>query len=219
MPLPPLDEFLDDVLARYEHDQDTADRDAASDHEVDYDHLIRHGAEVGDRSDLFHRVVWHLASRGRSIDEIIEELARYPEGIGAKYADRLAAEVERSYAKWQRKNPDRLNDLPTIKIIDGQIANMVDQAQDALIKAELPIFVRGGRLVEPISLEREAADKRKTITTIFAPLSEEKATYALNKRAAAFVRFDARQKAWIEANPPPRVVAILLGLRHGTSQK
>jgi putative DNA primase/helicase len=162
---------------------------------------------------LFHSVVWHLASRGSSSDEIINELASYPEGIGAKYADRLAKEVERSYRKWRQKNPERWRDLPTIQIIDGQIAHIVDQAQDALIKAELPIFVRGGRLVEPISVEREAADGRQTTTTVFAALSEEKTSYALNKRAATFVRYDARACQWVEANPPPRMVAMLLGLR------
>jgi putative DNA primase/helicase len=207
--LPPLDKFLDDVLARYE------DSPARGEHHdaIDYEDIIAHGAMQGERSDLFHRVVWHLASRGRSVDEIIDELARYPEGIGAKYADRLAKEVERSYRKWQRQNPARQRDLPTIKIADGQIAHMVDQTQDALIKAELPIFVRGGRLVEPISVDREAADGRRTTTTVFAALSEEKVTYALNKHAATFVRHDARQKGWVETNPPPKVAAMLLGLR------
>jgi hypothetical protein len=210
--LPPLDEFLDDVLGRYE-DEDTPDRDDASDHEVDYDDVIRHGAEEGERSELFHRVVWHLATRGRSIEQIIEELVRYPEGIGAKYANRLAAEVARSYRKWQRQNPNRQRNLPIIKIADGQIARMVDEAQNALIKGQLPIFVRGGRVVEPISVEREAADGSRTMTTIFAPLAEDKVIYSLNKEAARFMRYDARHKDWIETNPPPKVAAMLLALR------
>ena len=36
-----------------------------------------------------------------SVEEIVAELERYPRGIGEKYAGRLRAEVERSFAKWQ----------------------------------------------------------------------------------------------------------------------
>ena len=37
---------------------------------------------------------------GSSIDEIDEVLAKYPNGIGNKYAGRLRDEIERSYGKW-----------------------------------------------------------------------------------------------------------------------
>ncbi len=149
--LPPLDEFLDHVAARYE---DKARAGAG----IDYDWVIKHGAEEGERSELFHRVVWHLANEDWPLDEIVEKLSRYPEGIAAKYAGRLRQEVERSYAKWQQQGRISQNDLPTITVAPGQIACMVDQAQAALVEAQLPIFARGGRLVEPVSVEREAAD-------------------------------------------------------------
>jgi hypothetical protein len=54
-------------------------------------------------------------------------------------------------------------ELPLIRIADGQIARVVDEAQDALIKSRLPIFINGGRLVEPITVEREAADGQTTL--------------------------------------------------------
>jgi Virulence-associated protein E len=68
---------------------------------IDYEDLIRNGAPKGSRSELFHGCIWHLASKGMSLEEIVAELARYPNGIGNKYADRLHAEVERSYEKWR----------------------------------------------------------------------------------------------------------------------
>ena len=49
-------------------------------------------------------MVWHLASQGWSAEQIAEELSRHPNGIGAKYADRLLAEVTRTYEKWRAKN-------------------------------------------------------------------------------------------------------------------
>ena len=70
---------------------------------IDYDDLIQNGAPEGERSELFQAVVWHLAAKGWSAEQITDELARHPNGIGAKYADRLHAEVARSYEKWRSR--------------------------------------------------------------------------------------------------------------------
>ena len=124
----------------------------------DWSEVIRNGARQGDRSELFQGAVWHLANNGLSIEQIVDKLAQYPNGIALKYADRLLQEVTRSYEKWKRQqNPVERQGLPIIRSIDGQIARMVDEAQTALIGASVPIFVRGGMLVEPITVEREAA--------------------------------------------------------------
>ncbi|SFJ72037.1 Predicted P-loop ATPase and inactivated derivatives [Bradyrhizobium sp. Gha] len=67
----------------------------------DYPDLIENGAPQGMRSEKFQRVVWHLAGQGWSPDRIAEELAKHPNGIGAKYAGRLVTEVMRSFEKWR----------------------------------------------------------------------------------------------------------------------
>jgi hypothetical protein len=67
----------------------------------DYPDLIENGAPQGVRSEEFQRVVWHLAGQGWSPDQIAEELAKHPTGIGAKYAGRLLTEVMRSFEKWR----------------------------------------------------------------------------------------------------------------------
>ena len=103
--------------------------------------------------------------------------------------------------------------LPIIQVVDGQIARIVDEAQHALIAAGLPIFVRGKMLVEPNTVEREAADGRQTKTTIFSPISEEKIIYLLNKQAAMFQRFDSRRSSWVVTNPPSKVAKTLLSLK------
>jgi hypothetical protein len=64
-----------------------------------YDDLIKNGAREGERSELFHAVVWHLAAKGWRIEQITDELAQHPNGIAAKYADRLQDEVTRSYSR------------------------------------------------------------------------------------------------------------------------
>jgi putative DNA primase/helicase len=69
-----------------------------------YDDVIRNGAPDGtDASALFHSVIGHLCSQGMTLDEIVEELSRWPHGIGQRYAGRLRQEVERSFEKWQVK--------------------------------------------------------------------------------------------------------------------
>jgi hypothetical protein len=212
--LPPFDEFVDAMLARYgERGAEVEPKGPRADR--DWDDIIRNGAPQGDRSELFHGSVWHLANKGLNVDQIVDQLARYPDGIALKYADRLHQEVARSYEKWkQHQSPAERQDLPIIYSIDGQIARMVDEAQGALIRADVPIFVRGGMLVEPITVERQAADNRKTMVTVFAPLSVEKLVYLLNKNAAVFKRKDLKQKKWVTIDPPLKVAAALLNLKN-----
>jgi predicted P-loop ATPase len=72
--------------------------------EVDYQDLIANGDSISnDRSKDFQRVVWHLAGLGWTAEEIADELAKHPNGIGQKYTGRLLAEVTRSYEKWRAK--------------------------------------------------------------------------------------------------------------------
>lgn len=58
--------------------------------------LVRDGAPEGERSEQFHHAVRWAADCGMPAARIVALLEQHPEGIGAKYADRLAAEVERS---------------------------------------------------------------------------------------------------------------------------
>jgi hypothetical protein len=75
---------------------------------VDYDEIIRSGAPEGaDVSAVFHATIGHLSAKGLSVDKIVETLAKWPNGIGRRYAGRLRGEVERSFEKWQSKRKIR----------------------------------------------------------------------------------------------------------------
>jgi hypothetical protein len=93
----PADDVVDDVF----FDFNTAGPQANT--EAYYRDLIENGAPTGERSEKFAEVVWHLAANGLTIEEIVEELAKYPNGIGEKYAKRLLPEVTRSYQKWSAR--------------------------------------------------------------------------------------------------------------------
>jgi hypothetical protein len=56
----------------------------------------------GNRSNIFHTVVGHYLGCGWGVDQIIEHLAQYSNGIGSRYIaeGRLAKEVERSASKY-----------------------------------------------------------------------------------------------------------------------
>src|SRR5262249_36183629 len=109
--LPLIDEFIDKLFARYQNgggstNDDLFDFNTAGKQQrgADYEDLIKNGAPTsGNRSDLFHSVIGHLYGQGLSEDEILELLARYPQGISAKYTGRLGAEVRRCYRKWKKQ--------------------------------------------------------------------------------------------------------------------
>ena len=86
-----IDAYLDTLLARFtvgnpQPSSTMLDLNSAGPQATDYfDDVIANGAPEGERSERFAEVVWHLAGKGMSIEEIVDELAKHPNGIGAKY--------------------------------------------------------------------------------------------------------------------------------------
>jgi Bifunctional DNA primase/polymerase, N-terminal len=158
--------------------------------------------------------------RGRSAAGALDLFKRGEPTPGMPRMDEVwGSALADTVAKWlniQRGSEDAPiatdRGLPTIRIVEGDLANAVDQAQAALIAAHVPIFVRAGLLVEPVTRERQA-HYRQTKVTLFAPLSKHKLAYLLNKYAARFEHYDKRRRAWVEIDPPSKVTESLLDLR------
>ena len=102
-----------------------------------------------------------------------------------------------------------LKDLPVIKVVGGRIANMIDAAEDALVKANVSMFVRAGSLVFPTITEYPAADDTKTIAVVLKAAHTENVVYELN-RCATFTKYDARSRSWVTVDPPDKVAGGLL---------
>src|SRR5262249_5945579 len=199
--LPPLDDFIDTLLARYGN---------AGPNPIDYEGLIRNGAPEGQRSELFQAVVWHLANQGWSAEEISDELAKYPNGIGAKYAKRLPQEVERAYDKWRkRKRGPGAGAWPQIHIRGGELPRVVDEAEQALLALNRDFYQRGGLLVRPVLSQLKAADNRETAGWQLIPITRPYLVESLT-RAAQFLRFDKRGKAWVSVDAPDGVADAYL---------
>src|SRR5262249_15380867 len=153
--LAPIDELLDLLLQRYDApmlqkatkglDFNTAGL------QFDYRSIIQNGVPDGQRSEAFQAVVWYLASQGWSLERILEELAKHPHGIGAKYANRLAREVDRSFEKWSAQRQASAIGIaaaptaagataaqsraswPQIIIRPGELPRVVNEAESALL--------------------------------------------------------------------------------------
>jgi hypothetical protein len=102
--------------------------------------------------------------------------------------------------------------LPAIRIVKGEIARVVDEAEAALIAVThtAPIMVRAGMLVQPIVDLLPASHGRMTEVALLRPLTAANLIYLLNKHAATFKQFDRRSNKWLTVDPPAAVATQLL---------
>ena len=105
--IPELD-LLDKIVAEYGNKNGFDFNKASA--SVNYDEIIQSGAPAGaDVSAVFHQVIGHLSAKGLTVDKIVEELSKWPNGIARRYAGRLRGEIERSFEKWQAKRKINAN--------------------------------------------------------------------------------------------------------------
>ena len=221
--LPPLDDFIDTVLARFagrahgKADGGLDFNDATGRQGIDYENLIENGAPEGQRSDLFQSVVWHLAAKGWSIEQIVDELARHPNGIGQKYADRLHEEVTRSYDKWRQQKhiaatgsaAPVTDPWPQIYVIAGELPRVVNEAEGALLLLGREIYQRGGLIVRPVLSKLKAADDRDTFGWSLVPVTRPHLVEVLTC-AARFLKYNGRSRQFLPTDAPDNVADTYL---------
>ena len=96
-----------------------------------------------------------------------------------------------------------------VRVAGGDLSREADEAEQALIGAGLPIFVRAGALVSPVCEEAPAAKDRKTTIARLRKLTVDGIIDRLS-RCADFQRYDARAKKLLSIDPPERVAKIVL---------
>jgi hypothetical protein len=194
---------------------------------ADYNNLIEHGAPQGERSEEFHRVVWHLAGQGKSAEEIAEELGQHPQGVGAKYAGRLLLEVARSFHKWRQRKQAAASGgsiplaggggsagWPQIKIVAGEIPRVVNEAESALLLLGREIYQRGGLMVRPALTRFEASGKREAQGWQLIQVSRPYLIDALTC-AARFWKYNSSSKTWCSVDAPDKVAEVYMARRGG----
>jgi hypothetical protein len=197
--------------------------------EAAYQNLIENGAPQGERSEEFQRVVWHLAAQGKSAEEIAEELAQHPSGIGAKYAGRLPPEVQRSYRKWQaHRQATAMGSAtaasaqvavasagalwPQIRVVASELPRVINEAEEALLLYGAEVYQRGGLMVRPVLTRFEASNKREAMGWHLIPVTRPWLVNTLTC-AARFWRYNGRSKAWVPIDAPDKVADTYLARR------
>lgn len=99
--------------------------------------------------------------------------------------------------------------LPTIQIMAGELHNIATEAEAALIAAETPFYVRGERLVRPVSDDLPASHGRRTKVARLSDVTEAVMIDHLS-RSALWIKFDARARKCVPADPTPKVAATVL---------
>jgi hypothetical protein len=218
----PISDYLDTLLARFDGQPvpggNVFDFNTAGAQTDYYRDIIENGVPEGERSEKFQEVVWYLASSGWTIDQIVDEIAKHPNGIGFKYSNRLLAEVTRSYGKW--KSHRRASAIgsgaapihtpwPQIRITPGEIPRVVNEAEDALLLLGREIYQRGGLVVRPVLTTFKASKQRDIQGWHLVPLSRPYLVDTLTC-AAQFTRYNARSKKWATTDAPDKVADIYL---------
>lgn len=96
-----------------------------------------------------------------------------------------------------------------IKVIAGQWHSMATEAEDALIAAKAPFYVRGEMLIRPIVDDVLASHGRSTKV---ARLKDIDGPVMLDylSRFSIWARFDVRKNDWVTTNPSKEVASIIL---------
>jgi hypothetical protein len=278
--LPPVDDFLDKLLAQHLQVAADAGRStststgAAAGESVDtaagassggtngsgsfdfnivgrqwtadpekFEHILKYGVPEGQRSEAFQAVGWHLASRGWSAQEIEAEIVKYPAGIGAKYAGRLAEEIERSFLKYRARRHGEATRGPNGGGLGisgarantgagggsgGSVGGSGDWPQIRLVAGELPRivneaedallklgreFYRYGDLLVRPSLLEKKAADKRD--TLVWQLIPITQPYLRETFACAaqFVRWEGKRKIYVMADVPKEVAEIYLARR------
>jgi hypothetical protein len=186
------------------------------------------------RSALFHSVIAQLKKRRWSLEAIIALLEKYPNGIAKKFissrpTDKWHREVKRSYDKVgggavaitapaaaaggmgaAAAGPaPQPRVIPTIRLVDGQLPRVVEEAERALAAAGLPVFSRAGTLVEPVSETMTTANGRKTVIARLRSFCVDSLLEPVAE-SALFQRFNSRRNLWVDIDPPLQLVRMIL---------
>jgi hypothetical protein len=111
--------------------------------------LIRNGVPERYRSEVFQSVVFRLANTGASVDDVLDVLSRYPQGIAKKYENRLRVEIERSFGKWAAGNYESPTAGPSKYATTDEAAYDWEEPDWSILddrRGELPPFPQTARV-------------------------------------------------------------------------
>jgi hypothetical protein len=93
--------------------------------------------------------------------------------------------------------------------VSGQLPRAVAETERALVSAGTAVFSRAGALVYPVAETTTASDGRKTVMARLSPFIVDSFIEPVAE-AAIFQRFNVRQNAWTDIDPPLQLVRMVL---------
>lgn len=109
------------------------------------------------------------------------------------------------------REPDRDDRARTIEVRLDSLHLMAVEAEDALIAADQPIYVRGGGggLVRPVIDEVAASHGQRAKVARLIPLTTMHMVDRLS-RSAHWVKYNVRKKGMVPTDPDPRIATAIL---------
>jgi hypothetical protein len=150
------------------------------------------------------------AASAVAVRERGSETRGYPslkETFNAAVAEALAKIVK--YRTREAPPPMSSDGRPTIQIEPGQLSYIADKGEEVLIAAGAQFFERSNVLVRPIIKDADSFHGRMTKTAQFTTVDKP---YMRDKlcRAANWYKLNTRATAWVPADAPEDVGAIIL---------
>jgi putative DNA primase/helicase len=97
-----------------------------------------------------------------------------------------------------------------INVVDGKLDETWRATQKALVEHNCPVYVRGGRLVQPLWRWEKSSDDRQVLTAQFRSYNLARLQDVTAHRAVQFQTYDGRRRRTIDIDPPQAVITQLL---------
>lgn len=102
-------------------------------------------------------------------------------------------------------------DAVVITLVDGDLAETIDQVEKALLKKRAPVFVHGGVLVHPVTDEHKLVGSGLSMySTRLCQLKASGLAVLLNENGIYFDRYDGRIKANRLIDPPLPLIQAMM---------
>lgn len=102
-----------------------------------------------------------------------------------------------------------LSEAPTITLQAGELHNIATEAETALMRSGAPFYVRGEKIVKPVAEDMPSSNGGTTRVARLAEVSEASMIDFMS-RSAVWLKWDARSKKHVSADPTPKIAATLL---------
>jgi putative DNA primase/helicase len=91
----------------------------------------------------------------------------------------------------------------------GELHNIATKAEAALLASDTPFYVRAEKLMRPVIDDLPASHGRRTKVARLAEVTEATMIDRMS-RSAAWIKWDARAKRYVAADPTAKVAAVVL---------